>query len=103
MAFNPLEEKGLALDDQIRSWLEANVEPFDPDTVHPYTRCRVIVMNGIEVEGVLFIHPSARTPTRGCSGSWRIPVRRPSAAEGRELAARRAGGRWGRRSPTNRW
>lgn len=27
-----------------------NVEPFDPDAVHPYTRCRVMVMNGIEVE-----------------------------------------------------
>lgn len=60
MAFNPLEEKGLAVDEQIRSWRELNVEPFDPDTVHPYTRCRVIVMNGIEVEGVLFSHQFAR-------------------------------------------
>ncbi|MBC7307696.1 MAG: hypothetical protein H5T80_12390, partial [Dietzia sp.] len=47
MAFNPLEERGLPLDQQIRSWRELNVEPFDPDAVHPYTRCRVITMNGI--------------------------------------------------------
>lgn len=73
MAFNPLEEKGLALDDQIRSWLEANVEPFDPDTVHPYTRCRVIVMNGIEVEGRRFIHPSARHTNTGLQRQLAYP------------------------------
>jgi hypothetical protein len=60
MSFNPLEEKGIALDDQIRNWRELNVEPFDPDAVHPYTRCRAIVMNGIEVEAMVFSHNFAR-------------------------------------------
>ncbi len=60
MAFNPLEETGLPLERQIRSWRELNVEPFDPDAVHPYTRCRVIVINGIEVEAIMFSHQFAR-------------------------------------------
>jgi hypothetical protein len=60
MAFNPLQEKGIPLDKQIRNWRELNVEPYDPDAVHPYTRCRAIVMNGIEVEAMLFSHNFAR-------------------------------------------
>jgi hypothetical protein len=63
MAFNPLGEKGLPLDQQLRSWRELNVEPFDPDAVHPYTRCRVIVMNGIEVEALMFSHQFTRHST----------------------------------------
>jgi hypothetical protein len=60
MSFNPLQERGIPLEDQIRSWRELNVDPFDPDLVHPYTRCRVIAMNGIEVEAILFGHNFAR-------------------------------------------
>ncbi|CUU56236.1 hypothetical protein Ga0074812_107120 [Parafrankia irregularis] len=60
MRFNPLEEKGIALDDQVRNWSELNVEPYDKAAVDPYTRCRVIAMNGIEVEAVLFSHQFAR-------------------------------------------
>jgi hypothetical protein len=60
MAFNPLAEKGIALDRQLRNWSELNVQPYDKDSVHPYTRCRVIAMAGIEVEAVLFGHQFAR-------------------------------------------
>nr|WP_018639580.1 hypothetical protein [Parafrankia elaeagni] len=60
MSFNPLEEKGVPLCDQIRNWSELNVEPYDKTAVDPYTRCRVIAMNGIEVEAVLFSHQFAR-------------------------------------------
>lgn len=58
--FNPLEHRGLALERQIRNWRELNVTPIDPDFVDPYTRCRIIAMNGIEVEAVLFDHHFAR-------------------------------------------
>ncbi|MEX5710189.1 hypothetical protein AB1484_18245 [Parafrankia sp. FMc6] len=60
MSFNPLEEKGVALGDQVRNWSELNVEPYDKRTVDPYTRCRVIAMNGLEVEAVMFSHQFAR-------------------------------------------
>jgi hypothetical protein len=57
---NPLDEKGLAPEKQLRSWSELNVEPFDKLAVHPYTRTRVIVMNGCEVESIMFSHQFAR-------------------------------------------
>jgi hypothetical protein len=57
---NPLEEKGIALEDQFRSWSELNATPYDKLDVHPYTRTRVILMNGIEVESIMFSHQFAR-------------------------------------------
>jgi hypothetical protein len=60
MAFNPLAEKGIPIDRQLRNWSELRVQPYDKDAVDPYTRCRVIVMNGIEVESVIFSHQFAR-------------------------------------------
>jgi len=60
MAFNPLEEAGIPVEDQFRSWSELNVDPYDKWDVDPYTRTRVILMNGIEVESIIFSHQFAR-------------------------------------------
>lgn len=60
MAFNPLQEKGIPLDRQLRNWSELNVQPVDKKASPAYTRCRIITMNGIEVEGALFSHQFAR-------------------------------------------
>jgi len=60
MGFNPLEEKGTPLEKQFRNWQEMNILPLDKDSTHPYTRTRVILMNGIEVEGAMFNHQLAR-------------------------------------------
>ncbi|ACG78067.1 conserved hypothetical protein [Phenylobacterium zucineum HLK1] len=56
MAFNPLNERGIPLERQLRNWSELNVQPYDTRDVHPYTRCRVILMNGVEVEAAMFSH-----------------------------------------------
>ncbi len=60
MGFNPLDEKGVPLEKQFLAWDQVNVKPFDRQEVHPYTRTRVILMNGIEVEGAIFKHQFAR-------------------------------------------
>ena len=60
MTFNPLAEKGIPLEKQLRSWSEINVQPYDTRSVHPYTRCRIIAMNGIEVEAAMNSHQAAR-------------------------------------------
>src|SRR3954468_14099522 len=60
MSFDPLAETGIPVEDQFRSWQELNVEPYDKLAVHPYTRTRVILMNGIEVESIIFSHQFAR-------------------------------------------
>jgi hypothetical protein len=56
LGFNPLNEKGIPIDKQLRNWAQLNVQPYDKMTVDPYTRCRIIVMNGIEVEAAIFSH-----------------------------------------------
>src|SRR3546814_695357 len=56
MSFNPLAERGIPLERQFRNWSELNVQPYDTRAVHPYTRCRVIAMNGIEVEAAMNSH-----------------------------------------------
>lgn len=63
MTFNPLTEKGIPLDRQLRNWRELNVTPFDKRDVHPYSQCRVIVMNGTEMEAMWFSHNFARHTT----------------------------------------
>lgn len=56
MSFDPFRERGIPLDRQTRTWSELNVEPYKTEAVHPYTRCRVILMNEIEVEAAMFGH-----------------------------------------------
>ncbi len=60
MGFNPLDEKGIPLEEQFLPWDKANPQPYDKKSVHPYTRTRVILMNGSEVEGAIFKHQLAR-------------------------------------------
>ena len=72
MAFNPLEESGIPVEEQFRDWSELMPEPYDKLDVDPYTRTRVILMNGIEVESIIFSHQFARQPTISrSSGRWR--------------------------------
>lgn len=60
MSFNPLRERGIPMEKQFRNWSELNVKPYDKTKVHPYSRTRGILMNGIEVEAVMFSHNMAR-------------------------------------------
>jgi rubrerythrin len=60
MAFNPLKEKGMPLEKQFRNWSELTGTQYKKEKVHPYTRCRIITMNGIEVDAAIFKHQMAR-------------------------------------------
>jgi hypothetical protein len=60
MTFNPLKEKGIPIEKQFRNWSELNSRPYDKYQTDPYTKCRVVVMNGIEVEAQFFSHQFAR-------------------------------------------
>ncbi len=60
MTFNPMEEKGIAIDKQLRSWHDTTLKPFNKTKVDCYTRTRQILMNGIEIEAWNFKHNFAR-------------------------------------------
>lgn len=59
--FNPLEEKGIPLEKQVRSWHDIVKRPFDKHEVDCYSRTRQILMNGIEVEAWNFKHNFSRS------------------------------------------
>ena len=56
MTFNPLKEKGMAFEKQLRNWHQIVAKPYKKQKVDCYTRTRQILMNGIEVEGWGFKH-----------------------------------------------
>jgi rubrerythrin len=58
---NPFKEKGIPLEQQVRSWKDVVLPPYQKQTVDAFTRCRIILMNGLEVEANLFSHNFART------------------------------------------
>ncbi|HOP09897.1 MAG TPA: hypothetical protein PK629_00215 [Oscillospiraceae bacterium] len=53
---NPFELKPKAVEDGIMDWATLYPTPYCKMTVDPYTKLRVILMNGIEVEAVMFKH-----------------------------------------------
>ena len=60
MSFNPLKEKGIAPEKQLRSWHKIAHRHFNKYEVDCYTRTRQILMNGIEIEAWNFKHNFAR-------------------------------------------
>ncbi len=60
MTFNPLKEKGIPLEKQLRNWHQIVGKPYNKTDVDCYTRTRQILMNGIEVEAWGFKHQLAR-------------------------------------------
>ena len=54
MSINPLKEKGIPFEKQIKTWYDIVKRPYKRDVVDCYTRTRQILMNGIETEGWVF-------------------------------------------------
>ncbi len=53
---NPFEQKPMKLDEGVMDWRTVYPKPYSKQTVDPYTKIRIILMNGIEVEAALFKH-----------------------------------------------
>lgn len=60
MSFNPLKEKGVSIEKQLRTWHDIAHRHFNKYEVDCYTRTRQILMNGIEIEAWNFKHNFAR-------------------------------------------
>ncbi|XXR65849.1 hypothetical protein WMF16_39965 [Sorangium sp. So ce388] len=60
MALDVLKERGIPLDRQSFNWRDLVHVPFSKRDDDAFTRGRVILMNGIELEGVRFLHSFAR-------------------------------------------
>lgn len=53
---NPFEERPMLLGDAITDWETIYPKPYSKEEVDPYTKTRIILMNGIEAEAVTFSH-----------------------------------------------
>lgn len=51
---NPFEQKPSKLEDGLFPWSRLYPQPYDKQSIDPYTKIRIILMNGIEVEASLF-------------------------------------------------
>ena len=56
MIFNPFLEKARPVDETIMSWSDIFVKPYNKNEVSPYTKTRIILMNGTEYEAVWCKH-----------------------------------------------
>lgn len=54
--FNPFEQKPMDLFDGIMDWQTAYPKPYSKHNTDPYTKIRIILMNGIECEAAAFSH-----------------------------------------------
>ena len=57
---NPFMEKPSPITATFESFTALYPKPYDPKSVDPYTKCRIILMNGTEFEAVKFSHQMAR-------------------------------------------
>ncbi len=57
---NPFSERPMKLEDTLMDWKQIYPLPYDKRTVNPYTRTRVILMNGTEFEANWFSHQFSR-------------------------------------------
>ena len=57
---NPLKQQTKEIDCYFLTWKQLNPKPYDKKKASPYTKTRVILMNGTEYESVWFMHNFAR-------------------------------------------
>jgi hypothetical protein len=60
MALDLFSHKGFSLEKQLMSWKEMVMEPISKTDDDAFTRVRIILMNGIELESIKFSHSCAR-------------------------------------------
>jgi rubrerythrin len=58
--FRLFDGKGIPVEEGIRNWREMVPEPYDKLEVDAYSRCRIILMNGIENNATMTSHAIAR-------------------------------------------
>ena len=57
---NPFKEKPISIENSLQDWQQMYPQPYDKRDVDPYTKTRIILMNGTEYEANWFSHQLAR-------------------------------------------
>lgn len=56
MSLNPFEQKPMKYMDSLMDWTEMYPKAYDKNSVSPYTKLRIILMNGTEYEAIWYSH-----------------------------------------------
>lgn len=84
---NPFKEHVKRLDDCLMDWQAMKPAPYEKHTVDPYTRTRVILMNGTEFENVWFSHQFSRNCPDGDVRRALALIRRSEQQQQKLIAA----------------
>ena len=57
---NPFLQKPIDLDETYMNWKEIYPKAYDKNNIDPYTKTRIILMNGAETEQIFFLHQFSR-------------------------------------------
>lgn len=60
MSMNPFEEKPVDIESTIQDWNSLYTKKYNKNEVDPYTKTRIILMNGTEFEATWFSHQFSR-------------------------------------------
>ena len=60
MSMNPFEEKPVDIESTIQDWNSLYPKQYNKHEVDPYTKTRIILMNGTEFEATWFSHQFSR-------------------------------------------
>ena len=60
MSFNPFNEKPISIDTCFDDWIKLYPKAYDKEKTDPYTKTRIILMNGTEYEAVWYGHEFSR-------------------------------------------
>lgn len=60
MSFNPFLEKPVPFEETLMDWCKLYPRPYCKETVDPYTKCRIVLMNGTEFEAQWFTRNFSR-------------------------------------------
>ena len=84
---NPFKEKPMPLDKCVMNWNEIAGKPYNKNEVSPYTKTRIILMNGTEYEAVWFSHQFSRHCNDNSLRRELCTLRRTEQQQQKQLAA----------------
>ncbi len=65
LPMNPFKEKPISIEKSLQNWKDLYPKPYDKREVDPYTKARIILMNGTEFEANWFSHQLDRHTDNG--------------------------------------
>ena len=84
---NPFDEKPQKIEKSFQNWKNVLIKPYDKHTVDPYTRLRIILMDGTEFESVRFGHSYTRNCTNNDIRRELALIRRSEQIQQKRIAS----------------